>query len=401
MKVLHVIPGVAPRYGGPSRAIIGMSRALQERGVEPLVATTDADGAGRLPVELGVALPYQGVPAIFFPRQWSEAFKYSRPLARWLEENVEAFDVVHIHAVFSHASLAAARASRRKGVPYIVRPLGSLDPWSLRQRRLLKFLLWHLGVKRMLLGAAALHYTTEQERTLAAPRTGWDRGIVVPLGIDEEVLSPSATDGSLRQRYPSLGDDPYVLVLSRLHPKKGLEHFLKVFLDVTDKEELKQWRLVIAGEGEAAYVQSLKRLAQRLGGQRVLFTGWLEGTEKVAALREAALLALPSHQENFGLAVVEALACSVPVLISQQVNLSEEVRAAGVGWVSELDREALSLTLAQALLDEAERARRGRGGRELVRRRFRWPAVAAELAGLYGSIAEDAAVKARSRHVIA
>src|SRR5439155_19005325 len=110
MKILHVIPGVAPRYGGPSQAIIQMCRALQTEGEEVLIASTDADGASRLPVKIGMKTVYKGIPAIFFPRNWSEAFKYSHSLARWLGANVDSFDVVHIHAVFSHSSIAAARA---------------------------------------------------------------------------------------------------------------------------------------------------------------------------------------------------------------------------------------------------------------------------------------------------
>src|SRR5262245_44733825 len=119
MRVLHVIPAVAPRYGGPSRAIFEMCRALQERGTEPLIACTDADGTGRLPVELGQPLVYKGVRAVFFSRQWSEAFKYSHPLSHWVSEHVQGFDVVHIHAVFSHACMAAAKACHQHSVPYV------------------------------------------------------------------------------------------------------------------------------------------------------------------------------------------------------------------------------------------------------------------------------------------
>jgi glycosyltransferase involved in cell wall biosynthesis len=128
MRVLHVIPAVAPRYGGTSRAIVEMCHALQERGIEPLIVSTDADGAGRLPVELAHSLVYKRVPVVFFSRQWSEAFKYSHPLARWVGGHVREFDVVHIHAVFSHACLAAAKACRRYNVPYVVSPHGTLDP---------------------------------------------------------------------------------------------------------------------------------------------------------------------------------------------------------------------------------------------------------------------------------
>jgi glycosyltransferase involved in cell wall biosynthesis len=387
MRVLHVIPAVAPRYGGPSRAIFEMCRALQERGIEPLLASTDADGAGRLPVELGYPLVYKGVPAVFFSRQWSEAFKYSHPLARWVGEHVQGFNVVHIHAVFSHACLAAAKACRRHKVPYVVRPLGTLAPWSLRQKRLRKSLLWHVGARSMLQKATAVHYTTSEEQRLVEESLRLVRGVVIPLGIEKELLEVPSAAGGFRCRYPSLRHDPYVLVLCRLHPVKGLEVFLEVFLEVTRGEAFQHWQLVVAGDGEAGYVASLKRLVREQGGQdRVFFPGWLEGAEKDMALREAALLALPSHQESFGLSVVEAMACGVPVLLSTQVNLAAEIEAARAGWSVPLERGALREILAQALREDSERIRRGQAGRELVRRRFLWSAVAAELAALYDAI---------------
>src|SRR5262245_1944082 len=167
LRALHVIPAVSPRYGGPSRAITGMCRALAGVGVEALVVTTDADGpTGRLSVRLGETVMHDGVPTRFFPREWGEALKYSRPMARWLGGHAAEFDIVHVHGVFSHAGLAAGRACRRVGVPYLVRPLGSLDPWSLRQKRLRKQVLRLLGVNRMLRRAAAVHYTTAAERDL-------------------------------------------------------------------------------------------------------------------------------------------------------------------------------------------------------------------------------------------
>jgi glycosyltransferase involved in cell wall biosynthesis len=351
------------------------------------VVATDADGPGRLSVELGRPFAYAGVPTLFFSRQWSEAFKYSRPLAGWLKANVRSFDLVEIHAVFSHSSLAAAWACRRYGVPYIVRPLGSLAPWSLNQKRLRKFLLWHLGVKQMLHGAAVIHYTTAAERSEAEGALRLGAGVVVPLGIDEETLNAAVAPESFRLQYPALGKDPYVLVLCRLHPKKGLDLFLDVFLDVARREEFQHWRLVVAGEGEQGYAAGLKRLVQDRGGNgRVLFTGWLEGPEKIAALQGAAMLAMPSHQENFGLSVVEALARGVPVLVSTHVNLAEEIRGAGAGWIVSLERHALHQALLEALRSDGERASRGSLGRNFARARFSWSAVAAELAQVYRSV---------------
>lgn len=387
MRVLHVIPSVAPVYGGPSQAVIDMCRALTPCGVEPLVATTDADGHGRLSVEYGRIVSYRGAPTIFFPRQLTESFKYSRPLARWLAVHVPEFGAVHIHAVFSHACITAANACRRNGVPYIIRPLGTLDPWSMRQKSLRKRVLWHLGAKQALGGASAIHYTTAEEKRLAETSLGLRSGVVIPLGISREFVAEPGAAEQFRDRHPTLGQHPYVLILCRLHPKKGLEPFLKVFLALTTDAEFTGWRLVVAGDGDPSYVAGLKRTVQEQNGdQRVLFTGWLGGEDKRAALRGAALMALPSHQENFGLSIVEALASGVPALVSPYVNLAGEIEAAGAGWVVDLEPAALREGLRRAMHDPDNRARRGAAGRELAVSRFTWPPIANQLAELYAAI---------------
>jgi glycosyltransferase involved in cell wall biosynthesis len=392
MKVLHVIPSVAPRYGGPSRAIVEMCRALRVSGIDTLIATTDADGTGRLSVALGQQTSYEDVPAIFFSRQWSEAYKYSRPLAEWLKNHVSDFDVVHIHAVFSHACLAAARVCRKNNVPYIVRPLGTLDPWSLNQKRLRKQLFWHLGVRQMLNGAAAIHYTTDAERRLAEESLWLKRGAVIPLGIEADLFDQCK---AINEAPPlPFGKSPYVLVLSRLHQKKGLELLLPAFLSLVKQPEFAGWKLVLAGAGETQYVASLKSLATSCGGNgNIVFAGWIDGERRKALLRAAALLALTSHQENFGLCAVEALACGVPVLLSPHVNLAVEIEQAGAGWVAPLDPLALTQTLAETLRDEKERTQRGTIGRNFVRQRFTWGAVADALVALYNSVAANGRIK--------
>jgi glycosyltransferase involved in cell wall biosynthesis len=384
LRVLHVIPAIAARYGGPSRAIFDMCRALRMRGADILLATTDADGPAHLDVIKERVIAYQEVPTIFFSRQWSERFGYSHSLARWLDQEVRRFDVVHIHAVFSHPCLAAARACQKRDVPYIIRPLGSLDPWSMRQKAFVKKVMWHLAVRRMLHTAAAIHYTTNEERQLAESSLGLDNGVVIPLGIEMEDQQEQGGDGLFRERHPLLGKSPYLLTLSRLHPKKNIELLLEVFLSLAGRGQSQDWRLVIAGDGEAAYVDSLKRLVRQKGGEdRVLFTGWLDGAEKVSALRNAALLALPSHQENFGLAAAEALACGVPVVVSEHVNLAPEIEKYGAGWVTSLDAASLANALSEAMGNESERQERGASGRAFAIRHFSWSNLSVDLERLY------------------
>jgi glycosyltransferase involved in cell wall biosynthesis len=388
LKALHVIPAVAQRYGGPSQAVFEMCRAIQRQGTDVLIATTDADGSGSLDVEMGKPIDYQGVRTIFFHRQWSKRFGYSLPLAQWLNNNVEAFDVAHIHAVFSHPCFAAARACRKRGVPYIVRPLGSLDPWSMGQKPLRKRLMWRVAAARMLHSAAAVHYTAREEQQLAERTLGLSRGVVIPLGIEMDKLNDTASAGIFRQRHESLGDKSYILALSRIHPKKNIELLLEVFLSLVKQPEFECWRLVIAGEGEAEYKESLQSLVRRKGETgKVLFPGWLGGAEKASALQGAALFALTSHQENFGIAVVEALACGVPALVSERVNLAPEIESSALGWVFPLNETSLSVTLAEALRSDEERERRGRAGQQFVARQYSWAKVAGELTDLYVSLA--------------
>lgn len=383
LKVLHVIPAVAPRYGGPSRAVLEMCRGLAETGLYPTLAATDADGKGRLDVPLQRLIDYQGLPSIFFRRDFSEGFKYSSSLARWLEGAVAGFDVVHIHAVFSHSSLAAARSCRRRGVPYVVRPLGSLDPWSLRYKRCRKRLLWHLGVLQMLKGAAALHYTSRAEQRQSEETLASGKGVVIPLGTSPPV--PECSVSPPRRFWPELGESPYVLVLSRIDPIKGLEPLLEAFLDLGT--EFRQWKLVVAGDGEREYVDGLKQWVRELGeSDRIWFTGWLEEERKRAALKGAALLALTSLHENFGIVVLEGLAAGVPVLITPQVALAQEVAEFGAGWVVPLQAAEIQRGLAQALRNEPERIRRGRLGQKLVRERFQWKEISSRLGRLYGEI---------------
>src|SRR5688500_9629060 len=298
MRVLHVIPSVSERSGGPGIAILPMCRALQQRGVEVLLVATD-EGLRR--VESSRAMDYEDVPAIFFRSQLGEAFKYSRPLSVWLKANVNHFDLAHIHAVFNHAPIAAARECRKARVPYVIRPLGTLDPWSMKQKPLRKRVFWSVAGQTMLSGAAAVHYTSETEKTATGALLGVNHGAVIPLGIDAVADS---TNGARCA-------NPYVLVLSRLHPKKGLHVLIDAFLLLARRAEFGRWRLIIAGDGPADHVALLKQKA-REAEDRILFPGWLDGARKDEMLRNASLLALPSYQENFGLCIMEGLARSVP-----------------------------------------------------------------------------------------
>jgi glycosyltransferase involved in cell wall biosynthesis len=376
LAALHVIAAVAPRYGGPSDAVLGACRALRARGCTTLIATTDADGpSGRLDVALGERQTYRDVPVIFFRRQLGESLKWSPALGAWLSEQAARFDVVDIHGVFSHTSIAAGNACRKAGVPYVVRPHGMLDPWSLGRHRVRKSVWLATSAGRLVKSAAAMQYTTPEERRLAESAiAGLPAGAVVPLGIEDDLFSEPATRAS--------SASPYLLVLSRLDPKKRVDALIEAFHRLARVPGLAAWRLVIAGDGAPPYVRYLRRLgAAGEGRDRITFTGWVSGSEKTALLRAASLFAAPSFQENFGLSLLEAMALGVPVVLADRLDLARSVEAAGAGWrwIGGADLAGL---LGDVMRDPAERARRGEAAARFARQ-FQWRQTVEPLIGLY------------------
>ena len=380
MKVLHVIPSIAESSGGPAQAIIPMCRALRASGVDVLLATTDAD------LDIAPAntvVNHQQIPTIFFNSQLGRSFKFSRPMSLWLRGNVRQFDLVHIHAVFNHSCVAAARACRRSGVPYIIRPLGTLDSWGMNQKRLRKRVFWKLVGEKMLRGAISVHYTSSAEQSNVENTFGLNNGRVIPLAIEQEFPSTSEQECV---EIPQINGHPYVLVLSRLHPKKGLDVLIDAFHNVTAGTDFHDWRLLIAGNGPQDYVRLLHNQVHKAGAERtIFFTGWLSGEEKWRALTKASLLALPSYQENFGMCVVEALICGVPVLVSPHVNLAQDIERAGAGWVADVDRDRIENALREAFASEQERNRRGVAGK-LFSQQFSADNLATELIRLYSVV---------------
>jgi len=378
LRVLHVVPAVAARYGGPSQAAVELVRALDARGLSVTLASTDADGPGRLAVQLRTTTTYSGVPAVFFERRRSESFKYSPELADWLRENVATFDVLHVHAVFSHASIAAARQCWARGVPYVLRPLGTLTPWALAQKPVRKRVLTELVGRRMIGRAAAVHYTTQAERTLTESMIGPTAGVVVPLGIESSWLDRDPT--------PQAERDRVLLIVGRLHPVKNIEAAIAAFHRVRTNSPHAEWRLVIAGDGETEYRNRLEKAADQGPAKGLIsFVGWLDDERKRAWLRRAAVLVQPSHQESFGVSVLEALACGVPAVVSSGVALAEDVAEAGAGWVCEPHETSLASAMSHVMANTEERARAGQAARRLALR-FTWTAAAESLADVYADV---------------
>lgn len=367
MKVLHVIPAIAARYGGPSTAVTGLCRALRDAGVDVLIATTNADGDGQLPLPLGRRAEHDGLPVIAFRRWAAESLKFAPGLSAWVRAHVGGFDLVHIHGVLSHACIAASRAAASANVPYVIAPLGTLDPESLAAKPARKAIALRYWGEQAILGAAAVLCTAPGEFAAIGRRFPGARPVLAPLGVPDDAFLARPAAGA-----------PLIACVTRLAPRKGLERLLDAFNAAATGPSLAAWRLVIAGDGDARYVASLTERASRLAAApRIRFAGWVDAGARRALLEQASLFALPSEHENFGLAVLEALAAGVPAVVTDAVQLSHWIAPDDAGWVTTAGGSAFEMALRAAMTNEGERGRRAQAARNLAGR-FRWPAIASE-----------------------
>lgn len=370
MKVLHVIPSVSPLRGGPSFALRDMARGLVQAGIEVHIATTDDNGPdGHLDVPLGQPVVNEGVTCWYFRRQ-TRFYAVSWPLTRWLAQHINQFDLVHIHALFSYASLPTAWYAFHRNVPYIVRPLGVLNRWGITQRRpLMKQISLWLFERHILHHAAAVHFTTQQEQDEAEVLGIPMRPVLLPLGIDLTPFTRLPPSGTFRRNHPHLADKTLLLFLSRLDKKKGLDLLLPAFAQV--HQHYPDVALVLAGSGEPTYETWLREQVQALGiTEAVVFTGFLAGEQKLAILADCDIFVLPSYSENFGVVVVEAMACGLPVIVSEQVGLVSEVRNAGAGLVVPCQPSHLADALATLLSNPTQRQQMAARAKELAQQRF-------------------------------
>jgi glycosyltransferase involved in cell wall biosynthesis len=402
VKVLHVIPSLSLAHGGPSLALPVMARGLAKRSVEVDVATTDDDGPRRrMSVALGTRLAQDGFGVIYFRKQ-TEFYKFSKPLGLWLKENVSKYNLIHIHALFSYSSFAAARAARACGVPYIVRPLGSLNRWGVQNRRpLLKSLSLKFVERPLLKHAVAVHYTSTQEQIEAQEAGATAPGFVLPLDIQPEKYQRLPDPRVFFEKFPERTGRKIILFLSRIDPKKGIELLLRAFPKIRAFHS--DALLVIAGSGDVSYLARLKKLAHELRIEdAVLCTGFLQGELKLAAFAAATCYVLPSYSENFGIAFAEALAAGLPSIGCHGVAVAQQAAAADAACLVDSTSEAISAELSRVLRDEQFRQRLGANARRFVQLHFSSEAVGSAVLEQYRRIlTQNTVAAAVSRRTLA
>lgn len=386
MRILHVSPSIGPLRGGLSTAVQQLCQGLAKAGTDVTLVTTDDNGTGRLDVDLGIPIAQDGYTAWYFSRQ-TELYCFSWPLTGWLSRNIHEYDCVHIHGVFSYVGMPASVLARINSVPYLITPHGILMSWGREHRRpMLKKLSLQSVEKNIFRGAAVIHYTSEQEKNEVPSLFRHIPSIITPLGIDLEPFLHLPSPGWLRSRFEALGGRLVILFLSRLDSKKGLDILLSSFQQ-TIRQDVNA-ALVIAGDGEPTFVESLRKEVARLGiGADVIFTGFLNEKEKVAAMADADIFVLSSRSESFGVAVVEAMACGLPVIISDQIGIHPQVSESGAGFIVPCEEGALTKTLRELAMNDNLRHHMGLAAAALAKQQFSLEAMARAMVEIYERIA--------------
>ena len=305
-------------------------------------------------------------------------------LEPWLRENLRKYDVAIVHGIWTYHSYCVGKVARQLGVPYVVFAHGMLDPWFARAfplKHLKKWLYWPWAEYRVLRDAALVLFTTEEEMRLAR-RSFWlykARERLVGYGIGDRPVAPGLAKIHFLSAFPHLADKRNFLFLSRLHPKKGVDLLIRAFSRIASSDE--RLHLVLAGPGDPGYLQTLKNMVLDAGlGPRVTFTGMLLGAIKWGAYDAAEAFVLPSHQENFGIVIAEALSSSLPVLTTRQVNIWAAITEDGVGFVEDDTQDGIDRLLNRWLaLTHVERGGMQVAARECFVSRFHVDHVTANL----------------------
>jgi glycosyltransferase involved in cell wall biosynthesis len=317
-------------------------------------------------------------------------YKFSLGLLQWLAKHAQEFDLAHIHALFSPVSSMAAAIARSQELPYILRPLGTLDPADLQKKRQLKQLYAAVLERPNLAGAAAIHFTSDQEAKISERFGTMSRDLVLPLGV--KPVAQNSQVGQVRAQYgiPDVGaaspleNRPLLLFMSRLDPKKGFDLLIPALKQLV--AEGQNFHFVLAGSNaqDPAYEQQIYQQIQEseLAGCTAI-AGFVSGEDKAALLQAADLFVLPSHYENFGIAVAEAMVAGVPVVISDQVYIWEQIQQAEAGWVCPCTVAGLVEQLRLALADGEERRRRGENAKAYALEHYSWKAIAQQMVEHY------------------
>lgn len=376
MNILNISPVFPPlwHYGGAVTTSFAMARELVNQGHGVFALTTEARYRSDQQVPISQDTEWDGVP-VRYCKLWGPAPPFWSPeLRRQVRRRAPQYDVALIKSCWTYVGIAAGKECRRAGVPYIAYPEGSLDPWLLRYSRLRKHLWWRLWERAFFQGAAAIVANTQADRDNIASLGLYNRIEVINNGVNLADFEEAVSREELESHWGVLKGKRWLLFIGRLHHKKGLDLLIPSFARLS--RQFPDHLLIIAGIDEGGYENTVHQMVKEFGlTDKVIFTGPVYGAIKVGLIKEADAFVLTSYSEGQPMAVIEALGCGAPVLITTPCNVPE-VAEAGAGFVVPAAIESIVPALTDILGEDRLREDMGKRARKLVESRFTWERVA-------------------------
>ncbi|MBN1871714.1 MAG: glycosyltransferase [Candidatus Omnitrophica bacterium] len=345
MRLLQVIHSTNPAGGGPIEAALQIESVLSEMGHRSAIASLDARDVPWIKDMNGKRF-LLGPPFLHYG--------YSSRFTPWMRGHFEEYDAVIVHGIWQYSSYGTWRALNKSNTPYFVCVHGMLDPWFKRKytlKHIKKCLYWPWAEYKVLRDARAVFYCCEQERLLAHQSFRIYKCREEVICYYGTALPPGDKDAKKEiflKRFPNLRGKRLILFLSRIHPKKGCDLLIKSFAGISKEDP--SLRLVMAGPDQIGWQRQLQSLSKKLGNyDKITWAGMLTGDLKWGAFYASEIFILPSHQENFGVAIAEALACGVPVLITDKINISREIKADGAAFIGNDDVKSITELLERWL----------------------------------------------------
>lgn len=401
MRVLHVVQAMSKKFGGVQAVLHGLAKAQAQSGLKVEVATTNIDTpmGGILDVPTDRPVEWCGIKIHYFPVQ-NISLLFSFPFRKYLKSNCPRFDIIHIHGLYRFPVTYAGWLARKKGVPYIIRPHGSLDPFLYKQS---SYGQWALPLKRLyenlfdipnLHHASAIHYTAQEEMERVSFLKLRTPAVIIPNGIDWQQYAVLPEPGTFREHIGLDSHIPLVLFLGRINFKKGLDLLVPSFARVVEK--FPDAHLAIVGPDNEGYGRKVRQWCREQGIEdKVFFVDHLGPEEVKQAYVDADVFVLSSYTENFGMTVVEAMACGCPVVISDQVNIWREVEETGAGVVVGLDVPEIAKAICTLLGDMRAAKEMGLKGRIVAEKRYSWPRIVEQMTDVYRELVGQKADKKR------
>jgi glycosyltransferase involved in cell wall biosynthesis len=396
MRVLHYLDTTDLKCGGPPRMAMDCCRALAAQGHRCTILVPDTTDAPRewLDAESGgFGMGGEGLcmPRVHrIPEPTLPGGFFTRGALQRIRSELERTDVLHLHCVWSPVAHQLAAMARDIGLPYVVTLHGMLDDWSMSQKRLKKRLVLSLAARNFLEHATRVHCTAQTEYDQSCKWFPRGKAAIVPVLIDLAPYIHLPGRGPAEAAFGFLKDrsEPTILFLSRLHYKKGCEHLIRAAASLRNAGV--NARFVFAGSGEPDYVQSLKDLAGRLDiADNCHFVGQVEGLQKVSLYQASDLFVLPSSQENLGIALVEAMACGVPVVTTKGVDIWHDLEDNDVGSIVGDPAHGLAEEIRRLVKDPRARREMGARAREWALREFDADSIRRRFEDMYAQSAVD------------